>query len=135
MLLLWVLMNLSGYSQTTYPSKLIVGHDTVCAISLKQVRTINVAYVDLGFYKALSDSFRVILNQQEFIIKEQQKLTNTYDTQLRTKQSIIDNSRAEIVNYTLLNKKSQTQIKWLKVQRNCLAIGVAILALKIIFLK
>lgn len=122
-------------SQTTYPTKLIISGDTVCAISIRQVRTINVAYVDFVFYKALSDSFRVMLKQQDFIIRESNKLTATYDNQLQIKQAVIDNSRAEISNYKILDMKSTKQKRWLKIQRNGLAVAVGILALKVIFLK
>ncbi len=126
-----VLLFSQTISPSKYPQKIFLNGDTVCAISLFQVKQMNLSFIDLRFYRSLSDSFRVINKQQDFLVKEQDKLINACGDQLKIKQGIIDTKGLQIMDLKLLDKTNTRKIKWLSVQRNVLAVAVLVAAVKI----
>lgn len=131
-LILLLAISTSLFAQTNkYPCKKIIDFDTVCCLSINQVRQVNLTYVDLDYYHSLSDTLNSNLDKLKFITNEQDQLINLQKSDMIIKQSIIDNQMLQIVKYISLDKKSHRQIQWLKVQRNVLAIGVGVAILKI----
>ena len=60
--ILTMIIPMSLYSQEKYPKKLIIGNDTVVAISVPQLRTMNSVFVDLNEYKVKVDTLSYLVN-------------------------------------------------------------------------
>lgn len=117
------------YSQNDWPKKILIGKDTLVAITIPQVKQMNMAFADLDFYKQLSDTFRLLNKYQEMTINKQGQIVSNYDSQLSLKQSVINNDQQVIFNFKELDKANNKKISWLKLQRNgLLIISVATLA-------
>lgn len=108
-------------SQTGYPKKVIIGKDTVCAVTVAQLDSINSTYVDLDECRELTDSLNSqIKNQDKRAVKQADALANA--------EHQVDNLtyiNEELTNTVDRNEKmiklKDNRIKWLKVQRVVLA--------------
>lgn len=131
------LLLISGglFAQTKYPYKSFLNGDTVCVLSLKNVKQINLTFVRLDFQEALTDSFRVISKEQQATITLQDANISSYKSDMKIKQNIIENDHVIIDVYKTLDSKNQRQIRFLKLERNILAIAVGVAILKIFVFK
>lgn len=93
------------------------------------------AFVKLDACLELSDTLRSIVDKQDFAIKAQQKVIANKDEQLTLSADMLKGQDLIIYDYKKVYKKNERQIKFLKLQRNCLAIAVAVAAIKIFFVK
>ena len=59
-------------------------------------------------------------------MKTQQKIINTCDADVNIKQDIIDKQTLVIKNYKAIDKIDTRKIKWLRVQRNVLAVAAVV---------
>lgn len=119
------------FAQVIYPRKIYIAPDTIVGITTDQVKKLNLAFVQLDFQKSLADSFRVIIKEQTNTIKLQDINISSYKSDMKIKQNIIDNDLGIIKNYKLLDQSSQRKTKFLRLQRNVLAIAVAVAIVKI----
>lgn len=118
--------NLS-YSQGIYPRKIIIGKDTVIAISVQQMKDINIAYLSLqecqdinSQYRAYLDSANTALSVQDTIIYNLQSKISLYKIAVTDRDTVIVRQQQQIAS----DKK---EIKRLKVHKGILAIVDAIL--------
>lgn len=119
-LIFLLLISTSLFAQTKYPYKSFIYPDTICVLSLKNVQQLNLSFVKLDFQRTLTDSFRVIIHNQNNTIKLQDINASSYKSDMKIKQNIIDNSLVTIGVFKDLDKKNQRQIKFLKLQRTIL---------------
>lgn len=129
---LFTLILFPNYILAQYPTKLFVPpSDTIIAITIPQMKIINISYVKLDECKELIDTLKSIVHKQQFAINVQQSAINNYTRQLQISNDIIKNQDTLLGGYRKLDKKNQTQIKLLKIERNTLAIGALILLAKV----
>lgn len=112
LLILTMIIPMSLYSQEKYPKKLIIGNDTVVAISVPQLRTINSVFVDLNEYKVKVDTLSYLVN----LYKD---LTVNLNEKISTQDSIISRKNLLINTYSDMNDDNLAVIKSLnsKVRR------------------
>lgn len=112
LLILMMIIPMSLYSQEKYPKKLIIGNDTVVAISVPQLRTINSVFVDLNEYKVKVDTLSYLVN----LYKD---LTVNLNEKISTQDSIISRKNLLINTYSDMNDDNLAVIKSLnsKVRR------------------
>jgi hypothetical protein len=107
-----MIIPMSLYSQEKYPKKLIIGNDTVVAISVPQLRTMNSVFVDLNEYKVKVDTLSYLVN----LYKD---LTINLNEKISTQDSIISRKNLLINTYSDMNDDNLAVIKSLnsKVRR------------------
>lgn len=112
LLILMMIIPMSLYSQEKYPKKLIIGNDTVVAISVPQLRTMNSVFVDLNEYKVKVDTLSYLVN----LYKD---LTTNLNEKISTQDSIISRKNLLINTYSDMNDDNLAVIKSLnsKVRR------------------
>lgn len=110
--ILTMIIPMSLYSQEKYPKKLIIGNDTVVAISVPQLRTMNSVFVDLNEYKVKVDTLSYLVN----LYKD---LTINLNEKISTQDSIISRKNLLINTYSDTNDDNLAVIKSLnsKVRR------------------
>lgn len=110
--ILTMIIPMSLYSQEKYPKKLIIGNDTVVAISVPQLRTMNSVFVDLNEYKVKVDTLSYLVN----LYKD---LTINLNEKISTQDSIIYRKNLLINTYSDMNDDNLAVIKSLnsKVRR------------------
>lgn len=130
-----MLIGLWSYSQETYPKLILSGSDTLCVLTIPQVKKLNIAFVNLEFNKSLADTFRIMNKRLDFLVNKQVQLISNYENQLLLKSKAIDSMGEVNSMYKDLDIKNTRKIKFLRLQRNVLAVGVAVAILKIFVFK
>lgn len=102
-----LLMSLLGFSQNSYPTKIVYNKDTLVAITPVQLRIINTEIVSSQLKDLEIERYRVIVNKSNDIITLQ--------------DANISNLNAQISNYRLLqynnNKIYQEQKNLLEIEK------------------
>lgn len=93
---------------------------------MPQVKRINIAFVNLDFKTALSDTFRALNKRLDFVVNKQVQLIGSYENQLELKNRVISSSDEVITTYKKLDKSNNRKIKVLKIQRFILILSVGI---------
>lgn len=115
------------FSQERYPRKMIIGNDTVVAISVPQLKVINSVFIDLNEYKVKVDTLSHIVSQYKL-------LTDSMDEKISKLDSIIARKDLLISTYSNMNEDNLSVIKSLntKIRRTKIkaftigGIGVAV---------
>lgn len=110
------------FSQSTYPSKTVINSDTVCVISIEQAKEINVTYLELDQCMEVSDTLKSIIVKQNKVIGSQTKEVENLEKQIKFYNEIDKANGQIILDLKSLDKKSQSKIKWLKIQRNVVSV-------------
>lgn len=110
------------FSQSTYPSKTVINSDTVCVISIPQAKEINVTYLELDQCIEVSDTLKSIIIKQNKVIGSQTKEVENLEKQIKFYNEIDKANGQIILDLKSLDKKSQSKIKWLKIQRNVVSV-------------
>jgi hypothetical protein len=134
-LVLLAAMPIWSYSQVAYPKLIKLNEDSVCVLTIGQLKKINIEFAELDFYHELSDTLKSLNRKKDFIIGKQNELISNNDSQLRIKQDIIDTQTVQVSNLKMIDKYSQRQINGLKLQRNGLAVLIGVAVLKIFVFK
>jgi len=129
--LLLLLLSTTLFAQVKYPARLFISPDTIIAILPAQLTKINVSFVQLDACNEMRDTLKSIVSKQDFAIKAQQKLITNRDEQLAISVDMIKGQDVIILDYKKVYTKNKRQIRWLKIQRNTLAVVVLVAALKI----
>jgi len=118
-------MGLSGFSQQSYPKKIIIDGDTCVIISIGQARKINGIIVTKYEYQELSDTlFSQNNNYRSLVIVKEDQIINLGD-QIDLQQAIIDDHEKISENLQLQLIRKEKKIKKLKVTRIVFAVGSA----------
>lgn len=123
----------SSYCQTIYPKPILYGKDTVVAITVDQVRDINVMYVKLEQCERIGDSLHVQLLDYEDRIFKSDSLVG----ELKDQISILGKDRAyekALLACEEIIKKQNKEIKVLKLTQN-ISIGIGIITILAYLLK
>lgn len=86
-----VMIALSSYCQrtsSTYPKKVVIGKDTVVAITMAHVDTINIRYIDLRECKELQDSTKKRIGDYEKTHEQSERVIGNLKGMLSTSKAI-----------------------------------------------
>lgn len=112
-----MLLHLLNYSQKTWPQIQLIDSDTVCVISIDQVKVINKTFSDKDECEEMNDSlFSQIISYVELIDKTR-GLVASQDRRIEIQHTIIDKKDIIISNTEAENAKNKKKIKFLKLQR------------------
>jgi len=120
MLLILIIAIKSSFCQqistNKYPILSVINGDTVAILSMKNVDSVNITYIELDKYKELysiseekNDTKDNIINNLDSVIIQKDKQLGYKDTIINSKDDIIDLQSKDI-------KKKQRTITWLKIK-------------------
>lgn len=120
-------MQVSVISQTVYPRKAVIDNDTVCIVSIEQIKIVNKVFVDRDECNELKDSLNSQIKTYGALVKEQNNIISAQDERIEIQKNISAEKDNIIASDEKLLKKQNRQVKWLKVQRTAFG-AIAILA-------
>lgn len=122
-----VLIKVSSFCQVNYPQKSIINNDTVCIITIDQVKKINTTFIELDQYKELNDTansrlitYIKLVDNNTDLIKSLESESKVKDQLILQQKGLIDNKKNEL-------KIQEGKTLWLKIQRNALIVVSGIL--------
>lgn len=95
------------------------------------MKSINVTYATLDACQEMTDTLKSIVSKQSFAITAQKKVIANRDEQLAISADMIKGQDIIILDYKKVYKRDQRQIKFLKLERNTLAVAVIAFAAKV----
>jgi len=113
--------------QQDYPQKIVWNKDTVCIISISQVKKVNSTFIKLDFQKELNDSLFKLNRMLLLAVNKQKQITSSYESQLQIKKEVIELNNEFIDQLKIREEKALKQNKLLKWQRNGLLVISVIL--------
>lgn len=130
-------------SQEGYPKKIIINKDTLCALTIPQVDSVNKAFVNLDECNELKDSlfsqigtYDAMVNNQRATIKYQDAELEVKNKIIAEKDTIIKSDENKIQELKDENNKFENKIKWLKFQRTLYPIlGVVVGVVTVIIIN
>lgn len=96
LLLIFLLMNISVYCQSGYPKKILLGKDTVIAITPNHLKTINIEHVDYMECAELLVLKNAVVDSMTKIIALQDSITNNLQQQISVKDNYISDKNTVI---------------------------------------
>lgn len=131
MFLIFLLTTRLSFSQEDYPKKVIIDKDTVCAITIPQLDSINTFIVDLDECRELKDSLNSELSTYAKLVSGQKDVIASQEKEINIQKGIVAEKDVIIDSDTKLLKKNNRQVQWLKIQRTVFG-GIAIITTSII---
>jgi ABC-type maltose transport system permease subunit len=122
-------------SQNDLVHKVIIGTDTGMWIPQAKIKNLNIQFARLDYFKEMCDSLKKLSYTLSLEVSHQKDLIYNYDQQISLQQKEIGNQYKEIQDYKDLDKSNQNKVKWLKLQRNVLAVAVIVAVMKIYVFK
>ena len=117
----------SSFSQDGYPKKIVIDKDTVCAVTIAQLDSINKEHIDKKECYELRDSLNSQIRNHIVYENDQRQIIINQDKELYAKNNIIQQKDVIIDSSDKLLKNQERKIKWLKFQRTFFPIlGIAI---------
>ncbi len=92
--------------------------DTVCDITIAQVKTLNGTYIDRNECYEVKDSLNATIENYGMLVGKKDSLIFSLDKQIGIQDTIIGKYGRVVVNDSLLINKQDRKIKALKWQRN-----------------
>lgn len=114
------------FSQEGYPRKVIIDKDTVCAISIPQVDSVNKAFIMNDKCKEEKDSLNSQINNYETLVEGQDRVIASQEKEIEIQKNISAEKDTIIASDEKLLKKQNRQVKWLKLQRNIFGAGAVL---------
>lgn len=114
-------------SQTKYPNKIIIEGDTICQVTIEQLKTANQKFVKLEYCEAISNTLTQQNTIYREIIEKDKEIEVNRQSQIRILQlqkKELDNSVQE---YKEDIKNKDKKIKWVKIQRTTFGITTILL--------
>lgn len=121
------------YSQVPYPKLSIINGDSVCIISVNQVKSINSTYINLKELKEETDSLSAMVVNYSKLTDKNDKLIGSLGKQIVIQDSIITEKDVVINSSNGIIANKENKIRWLKAQRGGLITLSAILLLIVVF--
>jgi len=116
-----MLIQLSAISQDGYPKKIVIDGDTLCAVTIDQVRKLNFVYIKDDFLKEMNDT----LNSQNLKYKnlnnKYSDLLKEYQVNTELRRQVVKEQDAIINNYKKMDKKQKRKIIFLRWERNIIS--------------
>jgi len=88
-----------------YPAKTIYNEDTVVAITMDQVDSVNITYASVDQWKEHTDSLKVVIKEDEFVIFKDSVIIGNLSENVDIKNKIIDQKDNIIESGKAKNKK------------------------------
>ena len=133
--ILLVLIVTSGYCQKTYPAKQVINNDTVCVISIPQVKTLNKIFIERNYYRKMSDTLLSI----NYLYRDKIKAAGAIILNTKHEFTICDSLSAiqqkNDKQYLSTIAGLQWQNKKLKIYNTAMIATIVLLSLTKIFLK
>lgn len=126
-ILIFIFASFIANSQNVYPKKLTINGDTVVAITIPQLRKLNLMFVNTDYLKEMNDTLNSQNKNYGIAVSKFTSLTASYENQLKIRKGQIDEQNAIIENYKKMDKKWNRKVKLLRWERNILAISTAML--------
>lgn len=122
-------------SQQGYPRKIVIDKDTVCAITIPQLDSVNIAYVNSDQCHELNDSLNSELLNYGDLVQQQKLIISSKDKELAIQKKISLTQDSIIVIDKAIIKGHDRKVTWLKTQRTIL-LGVCVVVTSyIIYMK
>lgn len=112
-----MLISLLSFSQQSFPKKLVIDRDTVCVISIDQLRLINGVFVDRDECNEVSSLLNSQIRRYEDLVTKQDSLLMSSQRQVTLQEGVIEEKDRWIFNDGVIIKKHDKKIKFLKFQR------------------
>lgn len=96
LLLIFLLMSISVYCQSGYPKKILLGKDTVIAITPNHLKTINIEHVDYMECSELLVLKNAVVDSMIKIIALQDSVTSNLHQQISVKDNYISDKNTVI---------------------------------------
>ena len=112
-------------SQQGYPRKIVIDKDTVCAITIPQLDSVNIAYVNSDQCRELNDSLNSELANYGDLVQQQKYIIASKDKELAIQKKISLTQDSIIVIDKLIIAGHDKKVNWLKTQRTIL-LGVCV---------
>lgn len=125
----------SSFSQTVYPKKVILGRDTVVALTPKQVDAINKTYISLDECNTLNDSLNSQIDTYDQIVNEKNNQLSILHAQINSLDTINKETNGIVADDEKLIKIQKRKIGILKFERGALSIAVIVAAILILIHK
>ena len=114
---LLMLSKLSIFSQQTWPQIQLINGDTICLLSINQIKKINNIYDTKNEYHELSDSLIKLIDTCNFINNKKDILIKSCKKEIYYQKEIIGKQEEIISNDNLIYIQQKKKIKKLNVQR------------------
>lgn len=121
-----MLLTKLSISQTGYPKLVLINSDTVCAVTIVQLDSINAEHINLLECRELKDSLDSQFKVCEDLVKDQKEIISSQEKEIKIQKDITGEKDKLIVIEEEKNKKLERKAKWLKLQRNILAVAVVV---------
>lgn len=118
-------------SQNVYPKKVVINSDTLCLITIAQVKHIDKTFLELDKQAEMNDSLASMIRMYKSAFTTSDLLEKSLRSQILLKdQSMIELDKI-IDNDGRIQKNDARHIAWLKLQRNTFVVAIAVAAVKI----
>ena len=84
-----ILTQLSSFSQEGYPKKIVIDGDTLCAITIDQVRKLNFVYIKDDFLKEMNDTLVVQNERYKSLSNKYSDLVKEYEVTMNLRKQVI----------------------------------------------
>lgn len=105
-----ILTQLSSFSQEGYPKKIVIDGDTLCAITIDQVRKLNFVYIKDDFLKEMNDTLVVQNERYKSLSNKYSDLVKEYEVTMNLRKQVISEQDTIISNYKKENKRSKVRL-------------------------
>ncbi len=117
-----MLFPLLNYSQKTWPQIQVIDADTVCIISIDQVKKINRIFIDRVECNEIKDSLNLVIDNYGILVEKKDDLLFLQDKQIEIQDNIIGKQGRIVANDSIVIRGRDKKVRWLKVQRNGLVV-------------
>lgn len=115
------------FCQTSYPNKVVIDGDTICQITIPQLKKVNECFVRVEYLQQLNDTLEA--EQEQFYdalsrsMLIEQSLVKQVDALEKQKMLL----HGMVSDYEKEVEKKDKKIKWLKIQRNTFAVTTVVI--------
>lgn len=119
-----MLITKSSFSQSVYPKLIVIEPDTLCAVTLAQLDSINATSVYLDECNELNDSLNSEIKTYGELVHAQKVVIAAQDKENQDLKNAIGEKDKIIKIDDDMNKRLNRKVKWIKLQRNVLSLAV-----------
>lgn len=127
MLICLLAIQQSVFCQSAFPRKAVIGNDTVCILSIEQVKIVDKVFIDRDECYELRDSLGSQIKNYGILVGQQKEVIASLDKEIEVTNKIVAEKNLILLSDEKLLKKQNRQVKWLRLQRNVLT-GVVVVA-------
>lgn len=118
-----MLTQLSATCQEGYPKKIVIDGDTLCAVTIDQVRKLNFVYIKDDFLKEMNDTLTVQNNRYKSLSNKYADLAKEYEVTMNLRKQVISEQDNIIAGYKKNAKNQRIKVAFWKI--SCIVIATA----------